>query len=168
MRKALTAIALLIGLVVQAQDNQLAQIRKQYAEAKQSIEKRQKADLTPNDMVVNSNYMAPGAGPVNDVTHYFYSGNYEENIETYIYTPFFITHKYNVGAKSYYEEFLFDGDSLVFYFCRSDNDETRYYWGKNGFFHEIVKGDRNMDDAFAVRLAYDLKDAFDKLMNRNY
>jgi len=34
--------------------------------------------------------------------------------------------------------------------------------------HEAVKGERQMDDVFANRLANDLKDAFDKLMNREY
>jgi len=151
-----------------AQDAQVAKIRKLYAEVKQGMENRKKAELPPNETVVSSNYMAPGAGPTKDVTHYVYDCDYDEGISTYIYTPYFITRKYNVGAIDFYEEFLFDKGSLVFYFCKSHNNETRYYWGPNGFLHEVVKGERSMDEVFAARLAGDLKAAFDKLMNRDY
>ena len=51
---------------------------------------------------------------------------------------------------------------------KSQNDETRYYWGAGGFFHEMVKGEKQMDEVFAARLSNDLKDAFDKLMNREF
>lgn len=167
-RTSLLIIILLSVLTVQAQDARLAQIRKLYAEAKESMENRKKAEIPPNDMVVSSNYMAPGAGPIKDITHYYYQGEFDEQAETVVYTPYFITRKYNVGARDYYEEFLFEKGGLVFYFCKSEKDETRYYWGPNGFFHELIKGQRLMDDAFATRLACDLKEAFDKLMNRNY
>ena len=172
-RTSLLIIILLSVLTVQAQEARLAQIRKLYAEAKESMENRKTFYITtpiyyPNDMVVSSNYMAPGAGPIKDVTHYYYQGEYDDQAETVVYTPYFITRKYNVGARDYYEEFLFEKGGLVFYFCKSEKDETRYYWGPNGFFHELIKGQRLMDDAFATRLACDLKEAFDKLMNRNY
>ena len=79
-----------------------------------------------------------------------------------------MTRSYNVGARNYYEEFLFDKGGLVFYFCKSQNDETRYYWGAGGFFHEDVKGQKQMDEVFASRLANDLMEAFHRLMNREY
>ena len=81
---------------------------------------------------------------------------------------YFITRKYNVGAREYYEEFLFNEGSLVFYFNKQEANETRYYWGRDGFLHEVVKGEPVMDWVFASRLANDLKDAFDKLMNREF
>ena len=176
-----------------AQNAQVASIRKLYAEVKQEMENRKKpaikreqsdaridsaereqagpkvkAELPPNETVVTSNYMAPGGGPTKDVTHYYYNGEFDENLGNVFYTPCFITRKYNVGARNYYEEFLFDKGSLVFFFCKSQNDETRYYWGANGFLHEVIKGQRQMDEVFAARLAGDLKAAFDKLMNREY
>ena len=155
-------------ITASAQNAQVAGIRKLYAEVKQEMENRRQAELPPNETVVSSNYMAPGGGPTKDVTHYFYDSDFDEEISTYIYTPYFITRKYNVGAIDFYEEFLFDKGSLVFYFCKSHNNETRYYWGPNGFLHEVVKGERSMDEVFAARLAGDLKSAFDKLMNRDY
>ena len=169
MRKVLFVLTLFLWPVVSsAQEGQLAQIRKLYAEAKQAIEDRKKAEIPLNETVVTSDYMAPGAGPIKDVTHYFYSGEFDENLGNVYYTPSFITRKYNVGAREYYEEMLFDKGSLVFFFMKSQNGETRYYWGSGGFFHEVVKGEKQMDEVFAARLSNDLKDAFDKLMNREF
>lgn len=153
---------------VQAQNAQVANIRKMYAEAKEIIADKKKAEVPPDETVVTSNYMAPGAGPIKDVTHYFYSGEYDENLRNVYYTPYFITRSYNVGARDYYEEFLFDKGSLVFYFSKSQNDETRYYFGAGGFFHEVIKGEKQMDEVFASRLANDLVEAFHRLMNREY
>lgn len=164
----LSAVLLMMAMVVQAQNAQLSDIRKKYAEAKEMMANKKKADLPPDETVVTSNYMAPGAGPIKDVTHYYYTGEYDENLDNVYYTPYFITRKYNVGAREYYEEFLFDKDNLVFYFSKSQNDETRYYWGPNGFFHEMIKGQKQMDEVFAARLANDLTEAFHKLMNREY
>lgn len=157
----------LVGTLL-AQNVQVAQIRKLYAQAKETMAQKKKAELPPDETVVTSNYMAAGAGPIKDVTHYFYSGDFDENLGNQYYTPYFITRKYNVGAREYYEEFLFDKGSLVFYFNKSQNDETRYYWGSGGFFHQDVKGQKMMDEVFATRLANDLMEAFHRLMNREF
>lgn len=169
MKKLFFMVTVLMACtMVQAQDTQVANIRKMYAEAKEVMANKKKAELPLDETVVTSNYMAPGAGPIKDVTHYYYSGELDENLGNVYYTPYFITRKYNVGAREYYEEFLFDKGGLLFYFNKSQNDETRYYWGPNGFFHEVVKGQKMMDEVFAARLANDLTEAFHKLMNREY
>ena len=153
---------------VQAQDAQVAKIRQMYAEAKSRMADKKKAKVPLDETVVTSNYMAPGGGPVKDVTHYFYSGEFDEDLGNVFYTPYFITRSYNVGAREFYEEFLFDKGSLVFYFSKSQNDETRYYWGAGGFFHEVIKGQKQMDEVFASRLSHDLVEAFNRLMNREF
>lgn len=170
MKKIVLSIILCLCALgsVQAQNAQVANIRKMYAEAKEIIANKKKSEVPPDETVVTSNYMAPGAGPIKDVTHYFYSGEYDENLRNVYYTPYFITRSYNVGARDYYEEFLFDKGSLVFYFSKSQNDETRYYFGAGGFFHEVIKGEKQMDEVFASRLANDLVEAFHRLMNREY
>jgi len=169
MRKIASLFLLLVlTATIQAQNAQVASIRKKYAEAKEIMANKKKAELPPDETVVTSHYMAPGAGSIKDVTHYYYTGELDENLGNVYYTPYFITRKYNVGAREYYEEFLFDKGSLVFYFNKSQNDETRYYWGQNGFFHEVVKGQKMMDEVFASRLANDLTEAFHRLMNREY
>ena len=169
MRIITTLLLLFVfSMTMQAQSAQLADIRKKYAEAKEIMANKKKAEVPPDETVVTSNYMAPGAGPIKDVTHYFYSGEFDENLGNVYYTPYFITRKYNVGAREYYEEFLFDKGNLVFYYIKSQNDETRYYWGPNGFFHELIKGQKQMDEVFASRLAQELTSAFNNLMNREF
>ena len=123
----------------------------------------------PDETVVTSNYMAAGAGPVKDVTHYYYSGDFDENLGREFYSVYFMTRKYNVGAVDYYQEFLFDDEgSLIFYFEKSGTNETRYYWGPDGLVKEDVKGERLMDEVFAMRLSYELKNAYSLLMNREF
>ena len=169
MRKiSLLLLLFVFAGTLQAQNAQVAKIRKMYAQAKETMAQKKKAELPPDETVVTSNYMAAGAGPIKDVTHYFYSGDFDETLGNQYYTPYFITRKYNVGAREYYEEFLFDKGSLVFYFNKSQNDETRYYWAPGGFFHQNVKGQKMMDEVFAARLANDLLEAFNRLMNREF
>ena len=157
-----------LSMTIQAQNTRLAEIRKMYAEAKETMANKKNSELPPDETVVTSNYMAPGTGPVKDVTHYYYTGEFDENLGIVYHTPYFISRKYNVGAREYYEEFLFDKGNLVFYFNKSQNDETRYYWGPNNFFHELIKGEKQMDEVLASRLAQELKNAFNYLMNREF
>ena len=164
----LLLVCLLVSISATAQDAQVAKIRKMYAEAKEVMANKKKAELPPDETVVTSNYMAAGAGPIKDVTHYYYTGDFDENLGTQYYTPYFMTRKYNVGAREYYEEYLFDKGNLVFYFSKCGNDEMRYYWGQDGFFHEVIKGEKSIDEIMVFRIANDLKDAFDKLMNREF
>ena len=147
----------------------VADIRKKYAQAKERQEYKKKAELPPDETVVTSSYMAAGAGPVNDVTHYYFSGDFDEELGREDYKVYFITRKYNVGARDYYQEFLFDDDgSLVFYFEKSGTDETRYYWSKDGLAKDDVKGERLTEEVFACRLSYELTNAFNLLMNREF
>ncbi len=144
-------------------------IRKRYAEVKEMQKLRKEAELPPNQTVVTSNYMAAGAGPVNDVTTYFYLGDYDEDLNRQIYAVNFIVRKYNVGATEFYQEFLFDEDGiLIFYFEKSDKDETRYYWGYNELVKEDVKGECLTDEVNAYRLSQELLNAFNLLMNREF
>ena len=125
--------------------------------------------LDCDETVVTSNYMAAGAGPIKDVTHYFYDGDFDEDLGMQRYTPYFIVRKYNVGAKDYYQEFLFGNDgSLIFFFEKSGTDETRYYWGAEELAKEDIKGERLSDEVIATRLSQELKNAFDLLMNREF
>ena len=173
MRTVITIVLMLVlAATTQAQDAQVEQIRKQYAEAKQQVadaERLQKEGQPGNVLTVTNSYQMPGCGPTNETIHYYYNGRYEEEVEAVIYLPYLITRQFNVAANKYYQEILFDKDgNTTFFFEKMNADETRYYYSASGLVHEIVKGQCQMDDVFALRLATDLKDAFDKLMNRNY
>lgn len=168
--RTITALLLFVVsmLPLQAQTDskqaQLAHIRKLYAEAKAQAANSKQA----NETVVTSNYTLPASGATKDVTHYYYHGAYDENTGGTFFTPYLIISRHNVGAKEYYEEMLFDEGVLVFYFSKQGNDETRYYWNAGGLLNEVIKGQRLTDDIFAARMAGDLKEAFDKLMNTAY
>ncbi len=170
------AVCLTTVLGIQAQATQkkpspndvLADIRKKYASVKERLEYRKKAELPPDETVVTSNYMAAGAGPVKDVTRYYYSGDYDEDLGREAYEVYFMVRKYNVGARDYYQEFLFDEGKLIFYFEKSGISETRYYWGPDGLAKEDIKGERLSDEVMASRLSNELLIAFNLLMNREF
>ena len=93
---------------------------------------------------------------------------------TPVYNTYFITRSYNVAARKFYQEFLFDGPEceLLFFYQHNDAldggaDETRYYYGKNGI-HKAIKGTAELDEVFAARTADELKNAFNLLMNKEY
>ena len=169
MRKKTLFIALLVlSTAAQAQsDARVTEIRKLYAEVKQAIELKIQDGSPHDDMVVSLDYMAPGAGPIKDITHYYYDGEYDEEARTVVYRPNFITRKYNVGAMEFYEEFLFDDGSLVFYFCKQEDNETRYYWGLSGYLREDIKGERLSSPNSAASDANLMKDVFQTMIGRN-
>lgn len=150
-------------------DQIIANIRKKYAQVKQRQDSKKKAELPPDETVITSNYMAAGAGPVKDVTRYYYDGDFDEDLGREDYKVYFMVRKYNVGAKGFYQEFLYDDDgSLIFFFEKSDTNETRYYWSKDGLAKEDIKGEPLTDEVFACRLSNELKNAFNLLMNREF
>ena len=125
-------------------------------------------------MEVISHYVIPGCGPTEEVIHYYFTLDEDPETETYVNRLYLITRSYNVAARKFYQEFLFDkqGTALLFFFQSNDaldgtTDETRYYYGKNGI-RQSVKGSAPMDEVFAARLADDLKTAFNLLQNRDY
>ena len=147
----------------------LADIRKKYAQVKERQEAKKKAELPADETVVTSNYMAAGAGPVKDVTRYYYDGDFDEDLGMQRYTPYFIVRKHNVGATEYYQELLYDDKgSLIFYFEKQGANETRYYWSADGLVKDDIKGEQLTDEVFACRLSSELKNAFDLLMNREF
>ena len=190
---AIAALLLLFAVGAQAQNNvqnkaqnqaqkdeELAKIRKLYANTKTMLEKgdpENPPEMPLNITTVNSHYIAPGAGEIKEEINYYYHNGHDEDTGEPYYFLYFISRKYVRTISTYYEEFLYDDDlNLVFYFCQKVTDtgketvkeETRYYWGKDGLITEIIKGGREMDDVFTQRLAYDLKEGFNRLLNREY
>lgn len=153
----------------------VAEIRKLYAEAKEMIAQipTKVEDGRPSDdMVVNINYMAPGAGPISDVTHYYFNGDFDEELNCVYYKPYFVTRKFNVGALEYYQEFLYNSEGEVAFFYEKifmePVAEARYYYDKFSVVHKIAQGEGSTDEMYAMRMAQDLIDAFNKLQNRIY
>ena len=173
---SLLASSAIMTYAQEVTDAEILAIRTAYRDAKQLVELNshaQEQSVPRNDMEVVSHYVIPGCGPTEEVIHYYFT--LEENSETdyYVNRPYLITRSYNVAARKFYEEFLFDKDeTLLFFFQTNDaldggTDETRYYYGKNGI-HQSIKGHAEIDETFAARLADDLKTAFNHLINRNW
>jgi len=177
MKKVLFTIVMLLSAVaVQAQTSpaakkEVAEIRKQYAEAKQEMEaldKMEREGLTPNKTVFSSNYNEEGTGPTKELITYYHRVAYDEEAEISFHRPFFITRKFNVAAREFYQEFMFDKTgNLKFFFEKNPDGETRYYYCSDDVY-DIVKGTMSMDCAFANRLSSELINAFNIIRNRNW
>lgn len=176
----LTIILSLLALFMFAQevtDAEIAAIRAAYSRAKEQIELNNHAEeqnVPRNDMEVVSHYVIPGCGPTEEVIHYYFILDEDPETGECFYAPFFITRSYNVAARKFYQEFLFDEQNiqLLFFYQSNDaidggTDETRYYYGEKGV-NKSIKGDPEMDEIYAARTADDLKTAFYTLMNREY
>lgn len=158
-------------------DAEIAAIRAAYRNAKEQVEinsHAQELNVPRNDMEVVSHYVIPGCGPTEEIIHYYFTLDEDTETGTYVNKLYLITRSYNVAARKFYEEFLFDkhDTSLLFFYQCNDasdgtSDETRYYYGKNGT-HQSIKGSAQMDEVFAARLADELKSAFNLLLNRDF
>ena len=182
-RYFITIIALLMALTTmpsRAQEMtkaEMAGIRAAYSAAKEQIERNshaQEQNVPRSDMEIVSHYVVPGCGPTEEVIRYYFTLGEDPVLGTPVYNTYFITRSYNVAARKFYQEFLFDGPEceLLFFYQRNDAldggaDETRYYYGKNGV-HKAIKGTAELDEVFAARTADELKNAFNLLMNKDY
>ncbi len=180
MRTIITIILLFfLAIGMKAQNADVSKIRKLYSDAKTIIEKGDPElppEMSVNKTTVTSRYMAPGSGIINDVINYYYFLPDDDETDNPSYRLYFITRNSNDGYYDYCEEFLFDNNSLVFYYCKRTEQQgerkssvTRYYYQpEKGLIHTIASDGPIMDDVFAMRLADDLKEAFNKLLNRDY
>lgn len=177
MKTILFTIALFLsGLIALAQNTpenqkEVAEIRKLYAQAKQEMEGLdglEREGLPPNKTVFSSNYNEAGTGPTKEVVTYYHRVAYDEEAEMSFHRTFFITRKFNVAAREFYQEFLYDTDgNLKFFFEKNPDGETRYYYC-NDDVYDVIKGAMSMDCAFASRLSSELMNAFNIILNRNW
>lgn len=172
----LLLISVLTANAQEATNAEISSIRAAYSAAKEQVELNQHAqeqNVPRSDMEVVSHYVIPGCGPTEEVIHYYFTLGEDPVLGTPVYNLYFITQSYNVAARKFYQEFLFDAESsILFFFQKNDameggTNETRYYYGKQGI-SKSVKGTAEMDEVFAARTADELKGAFNLLMNRDY
>ena len=165
-----------LSMRIQAQEvtqDEIAGIRAAYNAAKEQMERNshaQEQNVPRSDMEISSHYVIPGSGPTEDVIHYYFTLDEDPETGLYIYKPYLITRSFNIAARKFYQEFLFDKETTLLFFFQSndafegDIAETRVYFGKHGV-HKSVKGDATLDEDFCVKSAYELKNAFNLLMN---
>lgn len=170
-------LLLFIGASVQAQNNAdvVKSVRAAYNAAKEKIKLTQSEGGAPrNDAVVTMHYNVPGTGPRTTVAHCYFELDDDEYGAHYY--PYFITLKYNIAAREFYEEYLFHPESgrLLFAFIQSDTyegtkNEERYYYDDLGKLASAnIKGERTIEDAALVGRAEDYRAFIPKYLDFPY
>ena len=156
--------------------DEIASIRAAYSAAKQQVELNSQADelnVPRSDMEIVSHYVIPGSGPTKVVIHYYFTLDEVPETSAYVYKPYLITRSFNLAARKFYQEFLFDKETTLLFFFQSNDTfegdiaETRVYFGKHGV-HKSVKGNATLDEEFCTRTAQELIGAFSLIMNSDY
>jgi len=149
-------------------------VRAAYSEAKEKI-KLADGDPSPrNDASATLSYNVPGTGPRTTVVHCYFDLDTDENGAHY--QPYFITLKYNIAARAFYEEYLFDPESgrLLFAFLQGDTfegakNEERYYYDESGRLASVnVKGERTVEDALLLSRAEDYRRFVPQFLDFSY
>lgn len=177
---ALTVLLMALPAVqAQAQDvtgSEINAIRVAYRVAKEQVELNEHAqeqNVPRSDMEVISHYVIPGCGPTEEVIHYYFKLDEDPEQEILFYNLYFITRSFNIAARKFYQEFLFDENEgrLLFFYQSNDamdggRNEIRYYYGKQ---ERVVSGSNSdLDEELASHTAHELKNAFNLLMNSEY
>lgn len=171
-----TILFLALGVAASAQNNPdvVKEVRAAYAAAKEKISLAD-GDRSPrNDAVVTLHYNVPATGPRTTVAHCYFDLDTDENGAHYY--PYFITLKYNVAPREYYEEYLFHPESgrLQFVFIQQDTyegtkNEERYYYDDLGKLAAVnITGERTVEDAMLVSHAEDLRMIIPKYLDFSY
>ena len=171
MIRLFIALALLLGAVAanagtpDGTPATVKEIRQAYADAQQQMALSLQEGMHRNDLETTLRYVVPAVGETVETLRCFYS---DPEMDTEVwevrYHPYFITRKYNVSMRKFYEEYLFDAKTgrLLFFYLKGDvfeggQNEERYYFGPEGRISEIIKGERTLSDETVLRRAESLR-----------
>jgi hypothetical protein len=144
------------------------EIRQLYADTQKAIAMMDEEEHLRYQLTMTHQCNNAGAGIQQEtITGYYYEDEEAVNNDYHHtdYRPYFIIRKYNVGARKFYEEYLFHAESgePVFVFLQCDSmedagkkDESRYYYGPGGLISENIKGERILSDFTAKELAAEI------------
>jgi len=139
------------------------EVRERYAQAHQEIAEMDLEEHMLCRLVSTSQRNMPAIG-IQKETLTAYFNNQDRDEDWYpIFRLFFLTRKYNVSARQFYEEYLFDAQTGRLVFSES-KDETRYYFGEEGLISESIKGERISEADSILRSAEALRTATITLM----
>ena len=149
-------------------------IRAAYAKAKKEIAQNDAGTTRErSDMVVTSHYMVPSCGLCTETIHYYYTLKIDELTTQPYYLIYFITRKYNVAARQFYEEYLYEGEgpTLKFAFRQYDEidgnkAEERFYFNYYGLIWKLAKNNIDpADEKVMQRESSRLESALNSLLN---
>lgn len=173
---AILLFFLALGFSARAQNDAdvVKAVRAAYSEAREKI-KLADGDSSPrNDASATLRYNVPGTGPRTTVVHCYFDLDTDEDGAHY--RPYFLTLKYNIAARAFYEEYLFDPESgrLLFAFLQGDtfeggkNEERYYYDGSGKLASANVKGERTVEDALLLSRAEDYRRLIPQFLDFSY
>ena len=157
----------------------VAEISKMYAAAHDAMAQNGQSGEIRSDTEITARYVVPGTEATRETVHYYYELQNDGEAGVAFYQPYFVTRCYNVAARKFYQEFLFDTErrELVFAYESGENfeggtDEVRCYWGDNGrgeteLVYKSEKGRPLADENSLMRKSYSLVDALNLLINRD-
>lgn len=183
MKKQFLLISLLVlamGLMslpaaAQLKNNEVVKsVRAAYAEAKEKMKLANGEQSPRNDAVATLHYNVPATGGRTTVVHCYY--DLDTDADGAHYHPYFITLKYNVAVREFYEEYLFDPetDKLLFVFIQGDTfegtkNEERYYYDAAGkLASENIKGERTVPDEAIRQQAEQYRAVIPQFLDFNY
>ena len=172
---ALTFGALALPAAAQGSGSDVVKsVRAAYAAAKEKMKLANGEQSPRNDATATLYYNVPATGPRTTVAHCYFDLDTDEDGAHYY--PYFITLKYNVTVRDFYEEYLYDPVSgrLLFAFIQQDTfegtkNEERYYYDASGKLASVnVKGERTVEDADLLLRAEKYRSVIPQLLDFEY
>lgn len=179
LRHFVLAVGAMMALTAAAEqpDAVITSIREAYSQA-QSAVKQNKGQ--GNELVSTMRYTVRGSGLTTEVLHFFYvttEGTYllnegDTRDPHFNYYPLnLVTRSYNMGAKKFYEEYLFEPDSqrLLFVLMKGYDDngrryERRFYYKDRELYKFVGTEATDFEKECVAYQADELLHAFDWLM----
>lgn len=121
-----------------SQNDLIQKIWKKHSKAINYVEQQKKGNIPKNHYTIKLNQNLPGIGQ-QLIKYDFYFSLLEEldDPDFYEQSLFFVKKSYNISAQNYYEEFLFENDTLI-YFMKKEKfgkyREIRCYFNRGVFF----------------------------------
>lgn len=157
----------------------LKDIRARYAEAMSMAQHQRTSEGLEgkNYMTSTLHYVIPGCGPTTETLSMYYLLEESEESGEPCYTPYLITRKYNIAARQFYEEYLYDHATAqpLFVFLKYDTYEAegavaeeRYYFADGQVVWKTMNDYAQPDEASVSRMCSTLRSAFAYLINHSF
>lgn len=177
MRTLIITLMLAVMTAANAQTNgndkaKVAEIRAKYSMYKELAARNKNEEAPRSDMTITSNYIIPGCGPTKENIYYAFDLQQDGETGSDYYWPYLIERSYNVAARNYYQEYLYDRNnhSLLFVYVKETSfngqvNETRYYYGDDSWTYHTVKGEQFGSSDEMLYLGTRLIEGFGYIMN---
>lgn len=166
-----------------APEGLMKEIRAKYAEAWQKANEQLQDDVTPNKnyMTATLHYVVPACGQTTETLCYYYILDSDNESGEMAYCLNLVTRKYNIAARNFYEEYLYDshtGDCLFVYHKYDiyvkdgvKTAEERYYMQDGQIIWKTVNDYAKSDEEEEVRvkkLCVSLQRGFAYIVNHSF